>query len=171
LATVFNRLEEGDPNRALLLNEIGGKHHANTLAAILSDWQKMDSIMNTYYSGFGSAEIEAAKSANNLQGSLNKLNNSFTDLVQNVVNTDFLTTLVQGVNDLTNGIDFLVEKIGVIPTVLSGVGIGALVKNGGRVKCLPSTICRHLNCFLLIGKFLFQTLMIPKTKAYVKVKR
>ena len=166
MATVFNRLEEGDPNRALLLNEIGGKHHANTLAAILSDWQKMDSIMNTYYSGFGSAEIEAAKSANNLQGSLNKLNNSFTDLVQNVVNTDFLTTLVQGVNDLTNGIDFLVEKVGLIPTVLSGVGIGALVKNGGRVKCLPSTICRHLNCFLLIGKFLFQTLM-----KYIKVKR
>jgi hypothetical protein len=90
--------------------------------------------MNTYYSGFGSAEIEAAKSANNLQGSLNKLKNSFTDLVQNVANTDFLTTSVQGVNDLTNGIDFLIEKVGLIPTVLSGVGIGALVKNGGRVK-------------------------------------
>lgn len=59
LSEVFNSLPEGDDRKNTILNEIGGRHHANTLAAILQDWQSMEGIMNTYYEGMGSAEKEA----------------------------------------------------------------------------------------------------------------
>lgn len=59
LSEVFNSLPEGDEKRNILLDDIGGKHYANTLAAILQDWQSMEGMMNTYYEGMGSAEKEA----------------------------------------------------------------------------------------------------------------
>ena len=59
LSEVFNSLPDGDDKKNIILNDIGGKHHANTLAAILQDWQSMEGIMNTYYEGVGSAEEEA----------------------------------------------------------------------------------------------------------------
>lgn len=59
LADVFKTLPQGDDRRATILSDIGGKYRANTLAAILQDWDSMQGIMETYERGTGSAMREA----------------------------------------------------------------------------------------------------------------
>lgn len=59
LAKVYNNLPEGDERKNRILNIIGNKRQANTLAAILKDWDSLNGIIQTYESGVGSAANEA----------------------------------------------------------------------------------------------------------------
>lgn len=69
-----------------------------------------------------------------MEGSLNRLSNTWTDTVENVLNADDLTTIVDGLNGILNVINFLTEKLGTLGTIGLGAGIFAGVKNVGRTK-------------------------------------
>ena len=119
--------------RANILNDIGQKRHANVLASILSDmsgYQKMLDLYNST-SANGSAFKEAEKSSNNLTGSLNRLSNTWTDTVENIVNSDTLKGAVNLLNSLLTGVNKLTDALGGLGTIglLGGVGLG--IKNVG----------------------------------------
>ena len=136
LADAYNSLPEGDVMRANILNDIGQKRHANVLASILSDmsgYQKMLDLYNST-SANGSAFKEAEKSANNLSGSLNRLSNTWTDTVENIVNSDTLKGAVNLLNSLLTGVNKLTDALGSLGTIGLGAGIFAGIKNIGRPK-------------------------------------
>lgn len=149
LSVAFNSLPEGDIKRANILNDIGGKHHANTLAAILSDLKSYNSILELYNntSADGSAFREAEKSANNLSGSLNKLSNTWTDTVENILNSDTLTNGVNVLNSLLGLVNKLTESLGTLGTIgLIGGGILGGKNLGKTYECMVSKqiVCK---CF------------------------
>lgn len=79
-----------------------------------------------------SAFREAEKSANNLSGSLNRLGNTFTDTVENIVSSEFLTNAVNFFNTLLTVVNNLTDALGGLGTVGFGGGIasiGAFIKN------------------------------------------
>ena len=136
LADAYNSLPEGDVMRANILNDIGQKRHANVLASILSDmsgYQKMLDLYNST-SANGSAFKEAEKSANNLSGSLNRLSNTWTDTVENIVNSDTLKGAVNLLNGLLTGVNKLTDALGSLGTIGLGAGLLASFKGAGRVK-------------------------------------
>ena len=140
LADAYNSLPEGDVMRANILNDIGQKRHANVLASILSDmsgYQKMLDLYNST-SANGSAFKEAEKSSNNLTGSLNRLSNTWTDTVENIVNSDTLKGAVNLLNGLLTGVNKLTDALGSLGTIGLGAGLLASFKNAGREKCYPS---------------------------------
>lgn len=59
LAKVFNSLEESDPLRTEILTNIGQKHQANKLSALLSGWSDYEKMLKDYSEGAGSASVEA----------------------------------------------------------------------------------------------------------------
>lgn len=61
-------------------------------------------MLKDYSEGTGSAAVEAEKSANNWEGSLNKLSNSWTSFVSNFANSDLIIT---GTNALTEFVKVL----------------------------------------------------------------
>lgn len=130
LSVAFNSLPEGDVKRANILNDIGGKHHANTLSAILQDLDSYNSMLELYNSNLAdnSAYNEAMKSANNWSGTLNKLSNSFSDLIQNFANSDVIIGAINLVNDLVQALDKL-GALGTIGLGATGLGIGQFIKN------------------------------------------
>ena len=138
LADAYNSLPEGDVMRANILNDIGQKRHANVLASILSDmsgYQKMLDLYNST-SANGSAFKEAEKSSNNLTGSLNRLSNTWTDTVENIVNSDTLKGAVNLLNSLLTGVNKLTDALGSLGTIGLGAGIFAGIKNIGKTyKC------------------------------------
>ena len=138
LADAYNSLPEGDVMRANILNDIGQKRHANVLASILSDmsgYQKMLDLYNST-SANGSAFKEAEKSANNLSGSLNRLSNTWTDTVENIVNSDTLKGAVNLLNSLLTGVNKLTDALGSLGTIGLGAGVFAGIKNIGKTyKC------------------------------------
>lgn len=120
------------------------KYQATKLAALLQNQELFDKMLVDYSEGSGSAMEEASKSANNLQGRLNALSNSWTEFVNTIVKSD---DLKDGVN-LLNG---LVQGVTKLTSALSPLGTAALIgggilggKNLGKTyKC---TVFK-LNCF------------------------
>lgn len=134
LSDVFVSLDEGSTLRANILSDIGGKYHANTLSAILSDWESFEEMMTLYSNGMGSAAEEAEKSANNWSGSWNKVKNSFTDFIQNFVDSDVMIGAINGLNGLITTIDKFSESIGTLGTIGLGAGLVGGIKNIGKYR-------------------------------------
>ena len=135
LAKVFNELPQGDDRRAVVLSDLGGKYRANTLAAILQDWDSMKDIMATYSNGAGSAMREAQKTVKTLNSEFNILKNTGVDIVKNFFDSKVVADFVDTLNLLAKNLDFIIEKLGAIPTLLLTISSVALFKNGGRTKC------------------------------------
>ena len=149
LADAYNSLPEGDVMRANILNEIGQKRHANTLASILSDMESYEKMLDLYNSSSadGSALREAEKSANNLQGSLNKLSNTWTDTFENILDSDMLKGAVNMLNDLLSVINNITDAIGSWGSLGLIGGLVAGIKNVG-INMLVAYLS-NLYCFEL----------------------
>lgn len=129
LSTVYNSLPDGSTTKADILTNLAGKYHANVLSSILAGWSDYEQMVVDYSEGSGSAAVEAEKSANNWQGSLNKLSNSWTEFVSNFANSGQITTAIQLVNSFVQAMDGLVDTLTPLGTVATGAGIFAFVKN------------------------------------------
>ncbi len=138
LSVAFSELPEGDTKRANILTDIGKKYHANTLSAILSDWESYESMLDLYSQGMGSAAKEAEKSANNIEGSFNRLKNTWIDTVENVINSDAILAVTKALNGMLSVVNNVTDKLGSLGTIGLGTGLFAGFKNAGRVKCNPS---------------------------------
>ena len=138
LSDAFVSLDEGDARRANILSDIGGKHHANTLSAILSDWSSYEKMIGLYSHGIGSAAQEAEKSSKNWEGSMNRLSNTWTSTVNNIANSDAIITSINSINGVISVVDKLTNALGSLGTIGLGAGLLAGFKNAGRVKCNPS---------------------------------
>lgn len=130
LAKVFNQLEESDPLRTEILTNIGQKYQANKLSALLSGWSDYEKMLVDYSEGTGSAAKEAEKSANNWEGSLNKLSNTWTGFIQNFANSNMITSGLQGLTGIIKVIDTVVSKAGTLETVMGVLGGGLASKTG-----------------------------------------
>ena len=101
LAAAVSKESKDSIKVANLLSSVGGKYRANQLSALLSNWDIYEKMLSEYNSveAVGSAMDEAQKSANNWTGSLNQLKNSWTELVNNFVNSDEAVAVIQKLND------------------------------------------------------------------------
>lgn len=59
LSSAYNTLPDGSVLKQNILTNIGGKHHANVLSAILSGYDDYETMLKDYSEGMGSAEKEA----------------------------------------------------------------------------------------------------------------
>lgn len=95
-----------------------------------------DKMLVDYSEGDGSALEEANKSANNLEGSINRLSNSWTEFVNSVVNADELKDGVSALDGIISVAQKAIDKFGVFPTVVSAA-YAAMSKSGGLMRLIP----------------------------------
>lgn len=130
LSKVYNSLPDGSVEKANILKNIGGKHHANVLSAILSGQNDYQKMLKDYSEGMGSAAVEAEKSANNWQGSLNKLSNAWTSFISNFANSDLIIAGTNALTDFIEVLDTLVSHPFLAGSTVGAIGGGiAFFKN------------------------------------------
>ena len=121
----------------------------------MTGWSDYEKMLNDYSQGIGSAAIEAEKSANNWTGSMNKLSNSWTEMVQGFANTDAIITATNLLNGLVNGVDDLFSTFGNYKSVASILGGGFLTKNGlGKRNAILYKIKQNNRRFINVENFL-----------------
>jgi len=136
LSTAYNSLQPDDSRRADLISAIGGKQRGNQLDALLKNWSKYEKMLNVYSEGSGSAFEEAMKSANNWEGSLNKLSNTITEIVDNFVEADTVIGGLNLFNGLLQGINGVTKALGDLGTIGAiGGGILGAKSLGQRNRC------------------------------------
>lgn len=134
LADAFRQLEVTDPLRNDILSDIGQDGHTAELSALLQNMDLYDEMLNDYSLGEGSAWEAARQSAQTLTGSLNELSNSWTSLVNNIMDSDGLKTGVDLLNGLVEGLAGVADVLGPLGTVGLGAGLFAGIKNVGSPK-------------------------------------
>ncbi|MEY8424661.1 phage tail tape measure protein [Lachnospiraceae bacterium 38-14] len=138
LSVEYNQLEENDLRRTDLLNSVGGKLRANALDAILKNFDMYSKMLDEYAQGTGSMAVEAEKTANSWEGSMNRLGNTWKDTVENIADSDAIITIINCLNILLSVVNNVTDKLGSLGTIGLGAGLFAGFKNAGRVKCNPS---------------------------------
>ena len=111
-----------------------------------------DKMLVDYSQGSGSAMEEASKSANNLQGRINALSNSWTEFVNSVVQSDTLKTGVNILNELVQGVTKLTSSLGSLGTIGLGAGLLASFKGAGIFKTFDSNIDKISAKWGIFGK-------------------
>ena len=104
-------------------------------------------MLQDYSNGAGSMLEEASKSANNWEGSLNRLNNTFNNIVSNVENSNFVINTINGLNTILELINKTTSALGPLGSIGLGAGLFAGIKNFGRPKMSGLKICR-MQCVL-----------------------
>lgn len=118
LSVEYNKLEETDLRRTNLLNSVGGKLRATQLDALLRQWSTYEKMLGEYEAGIGSMAVEAEKTANSWQGSLNRLSNTFADTIGNIAESDTIITLINTLNDFLQIINKTTDALGGFGSVL-----------------------------------------------------
>ncbi|MBC5745714.1 phage tail tape measure protein, partial [Lachnospiraceae bacterium MD308] len=123
LAVAYNKLPEGSTLKADVLRNIGQKRQANVLSAILGGISSgdYDKMISDYSQGKGSAMVEAEKSAENLEGRLNSLSNSWTEFISKFAQTDTLKGTVSFLDGIVSSLTTLQDSQLFIPSMLSAI--------------------------------------------------
>lgn len=135
LSDAYTSLDAWDPRRVNLIDAVGGKDSGNQLRALLENCTLYEKMLKDYASGSGSAMEMAMSSADSWEGSLNRLNNTFTKVVHNFVNSDFVVAVTNGFNGVLSVVDKITSKLGSFGSMGVGAGLFAGLKNVGRAKC------------------------------------
>ena len=122
IADVYDRLS--DPNKASLLETIAGKNHANTVAALIKNWETAEKMVETATNAEGSAAAENEKYLDSLQGRLDVMTSSLQSFSNTVLDSGFLKGFVSGATELIDIFDVLINNVGLLPTLLGAVGAG-----------------------------------------------
>ncbi|MCM1185236.1 MAG: phage tail tape measure protein [Lachnospira sp.] len=130
LSNAYTALEESDPRRAGLTGAFGGGDSG--LRALLENWSLYEKMLDDYASGGGSAMEAAAKSADDWEGSVNRLGNTFAKVMGNLVHSDAVTTAADALNGLLSPVDAVTAKLGPLGAVGLAAGLSAGVRNTGK---------------------------------------
>ena len=123
------------------------KYHANTLSAILSGWSDYEKILGDYANGTGSAMRESEKSANSWEGSINKVNDSWTSFVQNFTKSDDIITFLGIIDKAINKLDDLIQTLGLAGTAFTAFTAYKSFKNEGIFRYDEDTGINIFNSF------------------------
>lgn len=136
LAKTYNSLDESDPLKSEITTNIGQKYHANQLSALLAGWEDYEKMLKTYSEGMGSAEIEAQKTADSVEGRLHALQNSWDELVNSLTDKGAIKGGVSFLDNILQSATKLIDTFGEIPVALASVtaGMTALKKDYGITK-------------------------------------
>ena len=129
----FDKLNDID--QSALLEALSGKHQANSFAAALRNWEKIEQIYNTAENeSAGSAQRENEIYMQSLEAKLNTFKASFQEFSNTAINSDFLKGIVDGGTVALNVITQLVDQFGILTPLLSGIGIAKFIKNFDSLK-------------------------------------
>lgn len=140
LAKTFNSLDKKDPLRSEILTNIGQKYHANQLSALLQNFDQYEKMLFDYSEGSGSAMEEAKKSANNWEGSLNSLSNTWTSLINNIADSDGIVAGIKALDGLLKQVVKLSDFLGTFGSIGVLGGLFASIKDVGRRKMFSLTL-------------------------------
>lgn len=119
-----------DINRADLLETLAGKNQSNALAAALNNVQVIKDAYATAEDSEGSAERELTNYQKGIEYSIDRLKASFQEFSTTVLDSNIFKAFVDGGNAALNVITAIIDKVGGLQTVASGIATFFMQKNG-----------------------------------------
>lgn len=129
LGKVWNNIKDVD--QASLLEAIAGKRQSNIVAAALTNYERLDDVLQMSIDSMGSARAEQEEYAKSIQYSIDTLKAAYQDFADSVINSDFVKNLLKTAQSFLEVLTTIIDEFGALPTLLTSiVAIGGL-KNIG----------------------------------------
>lgn len=127
LSEVYRTLPDGSDQKQGLLADLGGKH-ADSLSALLDNWDLYEKMLSDFSQGGGSALKETAQEAGSWEGRIVSLQNSWDSLVNSLTNQDYVKDGISFLDNAIQGFEKLTETIGAIPVLLTALNTVLVAK-------------------------------------------
>lgn len=151
IADIYYDLSATD--QADLLETIAGKNRANDIAALISNWNQVEKAMQSAMDAEGSAARENDKYMESIQGRLDALTTSWQALSNTVISSDFVKVVLDSITSLVDLLDVLIEKFGLLPTLLATISGAMSFKNNiGIFSTFDSQLTGITNKLGIFGK-------------------
>ena len=118
-----------DIQRASITELLAGKHQGNVMSSLMNNFDIARQALEVSMNSEGSAMEEHEKWMESIEAKVNQLKAAWEGLSNSFLSSGFVKGTVSGLTGLVQILDALINKIGAVPTLLSGVGIAAFVKN------------------------------------------
>lgn len=126
--------ELGTNNLNLLLETIAGKNRANIAASILQNGDMLRSVYKDAQNSEGSAEKELNSYLDSIDGKMAQLENRTQEFWFKVIDSETIKNGIDLLSTLLKGATDFVDTVGLLPTILTGIGAALSFKNVGRDK-------------------------------------
>lgn len=131
LATVWDKLT--DVQQATIAEKLGGKNGLNTVYSLISNFQTARDVMDEAAESEGSANKELGRAMDSIDGKLAQLSATFQEFANNVLDSDFVKTILDLLNKLGQGLAYILPLAEKLLPILGGIGA---VKIGSKLKGL-----------------------------------
>lgn len=125
-----------DIQQATITELIAGKRQGNIVSSLMTNFDTAREALDTSMNSAGSAMKEHEKWQQSLEAQINKLKASWQSLSQAFLKSDFLHGALDAVIGLVDGIAFLIDKIGALPTLFAAFSAYQSFKGEGLFKLL-----------------------------------
>ena len=144
ISKIWNELS--DKNQAELLEKLAGKRNSQVVAAAIQNFATAEKAMNEMANSQGNAMSEMEIAYESISYKINQFKESIVGLGQTIFEQDALKWLIDRGTDIIEGLDTIIEKFGVLPTVLGGTAIVNAFKNVGEQQNTPVYAQPQLIC-------------------------
>lgn len=127
ISTVYDELT--DKKQADLLEKLAGKRQGQIVAAMLNNFEAVESSLETMENSAGSAMNEMGIIEESLEYKLNALEETVVGVFQNLFQTDEMGVTINILTSILKLIDLLTKNIGLLGTVIISAGIYKAIKN------------------------------------------
>lgn len=138
----------GDLNedqRSAIAQTIAGKNQLNSFFALMGNWEKASQYVKEYKEGLmvGSAEEEQARYLDSIQGKWASLKASLQGIANNLVSSDFVKGLLDGLTKIAEVIEQITSSgFGSFAVGMAGVAtaVGAVYSGFKKLKALGNVV-------------------------------
>lgn len=118
-----------DKQQADLLEKLAGKRQGQIVAAILNNFDAVESSLTTMKNSAGNAMKEMEIIEQSASYKLNALKETAVGTFQNLIETNEMKAIIDLLTTLLNVIDKITEHLGLFGVLLPTIGITAFIKN------------------------------------------
>jgi hypothetical protein len=104
---------------------MGGKRQANTLSALIQNFETVEEAIEASSKSAGSALKENERYLDSIQGRLDQFNNALQSMWNNILDDDAVKFIIQAGTELLK----IVDNVGVLKTLVFGIGTFLIQKN------------------------------------------
>lgn len=139
IARVYREIQEQDKklgtnHATALIEELAGKNRSNIASAILQDPDQLEAVRKSSEEAFGSAEKELDKYLDSIDGRLQQLTNKAQELASVAIDDDLIKNGITLATKFLDLVTNIVDKMGLIPTLATGIGAALSFKNVGILE-------------------------------------
>lgn len=136
IAKVYKEIQEQDKklgtnHATALIEELAGKNRSNIASAILQDPTQLEAVKKSSEEAMGSAEKELNSYLDSIDGKMAQLENRAQEFWFKIIDSKTIKNGIDLLSTLLKSTTNFVDKVGLLPTILTGIGAALSFKNVG----------------------------------------